>query len=73
MQGSNEEADTENRLVDTVEEGEDGMTKKSTMEIYTLPYVKWIASRNLLCDNLGDRMGWEGFQEGGDTGTAACG
>ena len=50
MQGSNEEADTENRLVDTVEEGEDGMTKKSTMEIYTLPYVKWIASRNLLCD-----------------------
>ena len=51
MQGSNEEADTENRLVDTVEEGEDGMTKKSTMEIYTLPYVKQTASGDLLYDS----------------------
>ena len=40
FQGSNEDADIEKRLVDTVEEGEDEMNRESSMETYTLPYVK---------------------------------
>ena len=39
----------ENRLVDTVGEGESGMNSDSIMETYTLPYVKSVASENLLC------------------------
>ena len=48
-------------------EGESGMNGESSMETYTLPYVKQIANGNLLydvgssnqvlCDNL---EGWEG-------------
>ena len=30
--------------------GEDGMDWESSAETYVLSYVKWIASRNLLCD-----------------------
>ena len=37
-------ADVENRLMDTRWGGEDGMSKESSMETYTLPYVKQIAS-----------------------------
>ena len=40
--------ETQNRLVDTVGEGEAGMNGESCMETYTLPYVKQIASGNLL-------------------------
>ena len=43
--------DIENWLVDTVGEGEGGMNWESSMEIYTLPCVKWIASGDLLCDS----------------------
>ena len=40
LQGSNGDADTENRLVGTVEEGESGTDWESSMETYSLPYVK---------------------------------
>ena len=42
-----------NRLMDTVaeEEGEGEMYGESTMEAYTLPYVKEIANGSLLYDS----------------------
>ena len=40
FQGSNADTDIENRLVDTVGEGEGGTNWESNMETYTLPYVK---------------------------------
>ena len=40
LQGSNGEADIQNRLVNTVVEGEGGMNWESSMETYKLPYVK---------------------------------
>ena len=65
LQGGNGDADTENKLADTVGEGEGGTNGESSTETYMLPYVKQRASRNLLydtgssvlCDNL---EGWEG-------------
>jgi len=41
FQGSSEDIDVENRLMDTRqrEEGEDGTNGESSMETYTLPYV----------------------------------
>ena len=50
MQGSNRDADTEKRPVDTVGEGEEEKKRESSIETYTLPYVKQIASGNLLND-----------------------
>ena len=40
--GGNGDTDIENRLIDTVgrEEGEDGTSRESSMEIYTLLYEK---------------------------------
>ena len=59
--GSNGDADTENRLVDTgVGEGEDEMNGESSMETYTLPYVKQIASGNLLHNRGGSNQWWSG-------------
>ena len=56
--------------MDTIGEGEEGMNLKSNIEKYTLAYVKYILSRNLLynagsaklvpydslegCDHMGD-------------------
>ena len=40
MQGSNGDADTEKRLVDTAGEGERGTNWKSNIDTYTLPCVK---------------------------------
>ena len=40
MQGNRGDADIENRLVDTMGEGEGGMNSKSHIEAYALPYVK---------------------------------
>ena len=40
LQGSNGDADTENRLVDPVWEEEGGTNWDSNMETYTLPYIK---------------------------------
>ena len=70
---------TVNRHVDRVEEGEGETNWESSIGTYTLPYVKQLASGNLLydtgspnlvlCDNL---EGWDGVvggrevQEGGD-------
>ena len=81
LQDSSGDTDIENRCVDTAGEGEPGMNWKSSVETYTLPYVKQTASGNLLydarhsnlvlCDNL---AGWDGedggrkVQEGGDIG-----
>ena len=42
LQGSDGDADIENRLMDTGggEEGEGGTNGESSMEVHTLPYVK---------------------------------
>ena len=40
FQDINGDADIENKLVDTLRKGEDGMNKESSNETYTLPYVK---------------------------------
>ena len=40
LQGSDGDADIENRLVDTLGEGEDGTNGESSMGTCTLPYVK---------------------------------
>ena len=40
LQGSNGDADSEDRLVDTEREGEGGMNWQSSIETYTLPYAK---------------------------------
>ena len=42
LQGSNGDADIENRLMDpgSGEEGESGMNGENSMEIHNLPYVK---------------------------------
>ena len=71
MWGSNGDADIENRLKDTVREGEGGMNRKSNIETYTLPHVRQVGSGNLLydagssnrvlCDNL---EGWDGEEVG---------
>ena len=44
LQGMHREADIENRLVDTVGEGEGGMGGESSSETYALPFVKQRAS-----------------------------
>ena len=52
MQGSNGDVDIENRPMNKSwgEEEEGEMNGKSSMEAYTLPYVKYVDSRNLLYD-----------------------
>ena len=40
LEGSNGNADTGNRLVDAVEEGESGTNWENSVETHTLPYVK---------------------------------
>ena len=73
MQGRNRDADMENRRVDAARGGEAGMNSESSVETHTLPYIKQIASGNLLydtgssnpvpCDYL---EGWDGERwEGG--------
>ena len=39
------------------EEGEGGMYEEHNMEICTLPYVKFIANGNLLCDSGNSNWG----------------
>ena len=41
MKGSREDTKIENRLVDTVGEEEGGMNRESSMETYTVQYVKY--------------------------------
>ena len=68
MLGKNRDVDIQNRLMDTVGEGEGGMNWESSMEMHTLSCVKEIANGKLLhrasnsawCSwNLQDGMGWE--------------
>ena len=64
----------EKRLEDTVGKGEGGPNWESGVETYTLLYVKWIASGDLLydagnsnpvlCDNLKE---WDGVGVGRET------
>ena len=56
MQGRSRDADIENRFLDTVGGGESGMNSDSSMETYTLPYVKQIANGKLLSD--AGSLGW---------------
>ena len=49
MQGRNGDTDVENGLVDTVGEGESGPNGESSINIYTVSGVRWIASEKLLC------------------------
>ena len=56
MQGSNVDADIENRLMDKGG-GEDEMTGESSMEADTLTFVKQIASGNLLSDSGNTDLG----------------
>ena len=48
MQGGNRDVDLENGHVDTVGEGEGGTNWEIRIDIYTLPYIKQIANRNML-------------------------
>ena len=51
MQGKNRDTDVENRLVDTVAEGEERVRQTaSSTKTYPLPYVKQIANGRLLCN-----------------------
>ena len=73
---SRRDTDVENRLADTVGEGEGGMNGESSVETFTLSYVKqisffsflffflavWHRELNpMLCDNL---EGWDGVEGG---------
>ena len=49
MQGRNADTNVENGLVDTVEERESGMNGESSINIYTVSGVRWIAGKKLLC------------------------
>ena len=53
FQGSNADADIENKLMDkwAREEGEGETNGESSMETYILPYVKEIANGSLLYDS----------------------
>ena len=72
MQGSKADADTENRLVDTVGEGEGGMNGESSVETHTLPYVKQDSQGNSLYESQNSNWGsvttWRGGQGGGGRG-----
>ena len=51
LQGSNEDADIENRLADTGWEGASGTSGTGSMETYILSYVRQTGSGNLLYDS----------------------
>ena len=48
LQGRNRDVDIENGHVDTVGEGDGGTNWEIGIDIYILPCVKYIASRNML-------------------------
>ena len=77
LQGSNGDADIENRLTDTVAEGEGGAYGENVTETYTLPYVKWDSQWKFAvwCRKLKPSALWQprrvecgGRWEGGSTG-----
>ena len=57
LQSNNEDADIENKPMDTVGERECGMNWESSMQTHTLPYVKQTASGNLLCGSGNSHRG----------------
>ena len=48
LQGRNGDDDVENRLMDTVEERESGVNGESSLDIFTIPCVKYIAGEKSL-------------------------
>ena len=52
MQGRNGEADVENGLVDTVGQGKSRRNRESSINVYTLSGLKWIAGEKLLCTTM---------------------
>ena len=48
LQGRNRDTDIENRLLDSAREGKGGTNQESSIETYTLPCVKQMASKKLL-------------------------
>ena len=75
MQGNKGDTDIENRLVDTVREGEAGGNLERSMETDTLPHVKQTASGSFLYDagssnqcSVATQKGSGGRWEGGSGG-----
>ena len=68
LQGSNGDSYIANRLVDTGQEGEGGANWESSIETYTLPYIKLDSQWNLLYDPgssnlmLCDNLEWGGVE-----------
>ena len=69
MQESKRDTDVKNRLLDSVREGEGGMTLENSIETCILPYVKQIASPGLMhetgCSDLvhwDNPEGWDGWE-----------
>ena len=54
MQGNKGDADIKNRLLDSMGEREGGMICENSIETHIFPYVKQIASGNLM-DNAGNQ------------------
>ena len=50
MQDSKRDTDINYRLLDYVEEDEDGMIWENSIEMYILPYMKYITSPSLMHD-----------------------
>ena len=77
LQGRSRDADVENGYLDTRREGEGGMNWEIRIDIYTVPYVKQVASGNrelsfVLCDDL-DGWEWEAGSKGrGDICVCVC-
>ena len=57
MQGKNGDANVESGLVDPVREGESGMNGESSINIYTLVGVKWMAGERLLITQATSQSG----------------
>ena len=49
MQGRNGDTNVENGLVNTVEERKSGMNGESSINIYTVSGIRWIADKKFLC------------------------
>ena len=73
MQGSDRDADIENRLWTQLGKEKVGQWERS-IETYALPYVKWIARRDLQELKPGDLRHAEGWEVGGrfKTGGVMC-
>ena len=70
VQGRNRDADIEDGLVATAGEGEGGMNWESSIDIYTLLYIKQMASGKLCSTGSSvvlydDREGWVEVVGGG--------